>query len=80
MQTTIRKIGNSKGVIIPSAILSALQLEKNIEMEVKNQELIIRAVTPTLRQGWFDGYNASKDDEPLKNMSEMDIELEEWDW
>ncbi|MCF6298474.1 MAG: hypothetical protein L3J01_01190 [Thiomicrorhabdus sp.] len=80
MQTTIRKIGNSKGVIIPSAILNALQLEKNIEMEVKNNELIIRPIAPSLRHGWFDGYSASKDDVPLKNMTETETELEEWDW
>ncbi|MCF6345511.1 MAG: hypothetical protein L3J00_03470 [Thiomicrorhabdus sp.] len=80
MQTTIRKIGNSKGIIIPYAILNTLKLEQHIEMEVKNNELIIRAVMPPLRQGWFDGYSASKDDEPLKNMTETEAELEEWDW
>jgi antitoxin MazE len=79
METAIRKIGNSKGVIIPSTLLNQLNIESEVEMTLQDDSIVIRPVTP-LRKGWFEGYDASKDVEPLMDMQDLDSEQEDWEW
>lgn len=79
MHTTLRKIGNSRGVIIPSVIIEQLHIEEEIDMIIKDGALLLKPSTP-LRKGWFDNYNPSKDVEPLATMTELDSEQEDWEW
>jgi antitoxin MazE len=80
MQTSLRKIGNSRGVIIPSAFIEQLHIENEIEMIVKDGALILRP-SGTPRKGWFDGYDKEKDtEEPLSELVEMESEQDEWEW
>jgi len=53
MIMTVRKIGNSRGVIIPAAILEACGIHSEVDLQIQNRTLIM---TPprTNRQGWFD--------------------------
>ena len=46
METVIRKFGNSKGAIIPAALLKELNLDVNQKIDVKseNGRIIIEAV------------------------------------
>ncbi|WP_218309714.1 AbrB/MazE/SpoVT family DNA-binding domain-containing protein [Alteromonas antoniana] len=46
METVIRKYGNSKGVIIPAALLKELNLDVNekIDVKVENGRIIIAPV------------------------------------
>ncbi|MGA7782912.1 MAG: AbrB/MazE/SpoVT family DNA-binding domain-containing protein [Paraburkholderia sp.] len=52
MKTTIRRMGNSQGVLIPKPILAQLGLEDEVEMEVENDALVIRRPRKTVREGW----------------------------
>lgn len=79
MQATIRKIGNSKGIIIPSSLIEQLHIEDEVEMTIQDGALILRPST-SVRKGWFEGYDPSKDDEPLADMKELDSEQEDWEW
>ncbi|WP_040728685.1 AbrB/MazE/SpoVT family DNA-binding domain-containing protein [Thiomicrorhabdus sp. Kp2] len=79
MQTTLRKIGNSRGVIIPSALIEQLHLENEIELVLQEGALLLKPLTP-LRQDWFKGYDASQDVEPLGEMKDLDSEQEDWEW
>ncbi|BBP44583.1 AbrB/MazE/SpoVT family DNA-binding domain-containing protein [Thiosulfativibrio zosterae] len=79
MQATIRKIGNSKGIIIPIALLNQLQIESEVELTVQDNCLLIQPVA-TPRKGWFDGYDVTQDDEPLAKMSDLPSEEEDWVW
>ncbi|MDX1351639.1 MAG: hypothetical protein R3254_01405 [Thiomicrorhabdus sp.] len=79
MQTTLRKIGNSRGVIIPSALIEQLHLENEIELVLQEGALLLKPLTP-LRQGWFEGFDVSKDIEPLAEMKDLDSEQEDWEW
>ena len=79
MLTSLRKIGNSRGLIIPSAFLEQLQIENEVELILKDGVLLLKPVTP-LRQGWFDGYDPSKDVEPLSELGELESEQEDWEW
>lgn len=79
MQVTLRKIGNSRGVIIPSPIIEQLHLDNTLEMFVQDGVLHLKPANQ-LRKGWFDGYDASKDDTPLAQMKDLESEQEDWQW
>ena len=79
MQTTLRKIGNSRGVIIPSAYIEQLRIKGKVELTLENGVLILKPVTPQ-RQGWFEGYDPSKDTVAISDIEELESEQEEWEW
>jgi antitoxin MazE len=58
MRTTIRKMGNSQGVLIPKPILAQLGLEGEVEMEVENDAIVLRKPKKKARQGWADASEA----------------------
>ncbi len=49
---TIRKMGNSQGVIIPKAVLTQLGLEGEAEMSVERDAIVLRRPRNTVREGW----------------------------
>ena len=53
MRTTIRKIGNSRGVLIPAAFLASCQIEDQVEMQLQDRQIVIKPVRRKLRDGWF---------------------------
>ena len=60
MRTTVRKIGNSRGVLIPAALLAACRIEDEIELRIEAGCLVIEPVRVP-RTGWFDNFAASKE-------------------
>lgn len=54
MLTTIRKVGNSKGVLIPAAFLASCQIEADVDMQLQDGQIVIRPVKRKPRDGWFD--------------------------
>ena len=60
MRITIRRIGNSRGVIIPTAMLQQIGLASECEAEVSVEDgaLVIRVPAKPLRNGWA---NASEE-------------------
>ena len=54
MLTTVRQIGNSKGVLIPAAFLASCNIEDAVNMKIENGQIIISPVTTKRRVGWFD--------------------------
>ena len=79
MRTTLRKVGNSRGVLIPVAFLSECQISNEIEMRQEGRRIIIEPVK-TLRAGWFNGYQAAKDLDAWEGLEETAIEAEDWQW
>lgn len=79
MQVTLKKIGNSRGIIIPSAIIDALHIENELELIIQDGALLLKPGKPS-RQGWFEGYDANKDVEPLSELSDLASEQEDWEW
>lgn len=79
MQVALRKVGNSQAVIIPKAVLLQLGLADKLEMEVKDDKIIL-SVPRTPRSGWAVAAQqiAQSDDDEL-----LDFPLEneeEWVW
>lgn len=53
MNTTIRNIGNSKGIILSKNILAQCKIKSDISVEVQDRHIIITAVKSTpKRKGW----------------------------
>jgi len=53
MKTTLRKMGNSTGVIIPKPFLSELGFESDeVEMTVEDGAIVIRKPAKEARIGW----------------------------
>lgn len=79
MRSTLRKIGNSRGVLIPASFLSACEIEGEIEMHLEGSRIVIEPVS-TPRAGWFDNFQPDADEDAWKEMEESDKENDEWEW
>ena len=78
MRTTIRKLGNSKGIIIPAAFLTSLGIKEIIEIQLKNNSIIITPVQT--REGWYDNYQIEKDDDAWQDFKSLESEESDWEW
>jgi len=79
MRTHLRKIGNSKGILIPSALLAACNLQEEVELKQEGNRLVIEALQSP-RKGWFDSYQAEAESEQEINDELMDEDTDEWAW
>lgn len=67
MKTTIRRIGNSRGVLIPKALLLQSGLHDEVDLVIENGQLVLRPVTESVRVGWAEASReiaAVRDDAP----------------
>ena len=78
MHTYLRKIGNSKGIIIPAAFLESCSLSDKVDLRIEGKTLIIQALKKQ-RAGWFDGYKEEIDDNVWNDILPDDVS-EEWEW
>jgi len=53
MLTSLRQIGNSRGVLIPAVFLASCQIEDQVDMRLQDGQIVIKPVRGTLRDGWF---------------------------
>ena len=54
MEVSIRKMGNSQGVLIPKPVLLQLGLEGTADLQVRDGVIEIRPVRRNPREGWAD--------------------------
>ena len=85
MKTRLIKIGKSKGIRLPRAIIEKVGLEGEIELEVRAYELVIRPAKRKPRDGWGEDFKRMADagddaliDGPLRSLTLFDEE--EWEW
>jgi antitoxin MazE len=82
MQVTIRRMGNSQGVLIPKPLLRQLGLEGQAEMAIEGDALVLRPAKPQVRSGWADASRriaaASEDALALPEFS--NDEDKNWTW
>ena len=52
MKTAIRRMGNSRGVIIPKPVLAQLGLQDEAEMVVEKDCIVLRRPQKRAREGW----------------------------
>ena len=85
METTIVKIGNSHGLIIPKRLLSTLGDSKQVDIQVKDGGLLITALTETkARSNWerqfADAIAKGFAPENVAIDIENDFDKKEWTW
>ncbi|MBK5970832.1 AbrB/MazE/SpoVT family DNA-binding domain-containing protein [Thiorhodovibrio litoralis] len=78
MQTRLRKIGNSKGIIIPAALLSQGGFADKVELRLDAGRLIIEPIKPA-RQDWFQGYDPAQDAYVWGDLA-PDADTRDWEW
>ena len=84
MKASIIKIGNSHGVRIPKPILKQCGFKDEVELEVHNHELVIKAAYAP-RENWENAFMtmAAKGDDKLLDSETITIsewDEEEWEW
>jgi antitoxin MazE len=83
MQSTIRNIGNSKGVILPQNFLKQCFIENEINIEVKDNTIVISPVESQKRKGWAEAFKemAKNGDDKLAIPDVFEDEnLDDWTW
>ena len=56
MVQTIRKIGNSSGVLIPKTMLATCGITDEVEMEILGDSIMLRSTKNKPRQGWDEAF------------------------
>jgi antitoxin MazE len=84
MRTNIVRIGNSRGIRIPKALLEQCKLGETVELEVENDRLVIRPADRP-RQGWDEAFlqMAEHGDDALldeNSLGQTEWDQTEWEW
>jgi antitoxin MazE len=82
MKASIVRIGNSRGVRIPKALLEQCGLKNEVELEVKDGALVLRNPSKP-RQGWEAAFAAAVGqgkDVPLDAHVATAFDESEWEW
>ena len=81
MRASIIKIGNSQGVRIPKPIIEQCGFNNEVELEVQNHELVIKAMKHP-RQNWESAFMtmAANRDDKLLDATTTKWDEEEWEW
>ena len=79
-KTAIRRIGNSRGVILPASVLHEIGASEALNLSIENGRIILEA-TREPRKGWFDnaiGYQATEEERAWESAPLSDDS--EWVW
>lgn len=80
METSIIKIGNSKGLRLSKTILEKYNITEKVELILENEQIIIKPIDKP-RKNWenqFKKMSENKDDKLLINDVFDDENFEEW--
>ena len=82
MQVSVIRIGNSKGIRIPKNVLSQLRIEDKLELEVRENEILLKPIEKKTREGWREALASmrEKDDDVLLFPNITDEEPFDWEW
>ena len=82
MEVSVIRIGNSRGIRLPKTVLQQFSIEDKLEMEVHGEEIVLRPLKKTPREGWraaFEYMHKNGEDFDLLGEFEETEELE-WEW
>ena len=82
MKLKVRKIGNSKGIVIPQKFLKIVQSDKEeIVIEVDEKGILLKSIDQAPRKGWAKAFKrmAKKGDDTLLMPDVFEDEIfEKW--
>ena len=82
MLISVVPIGNSKGIRLPKTILDQLNIVDTLDLEVDNQQIILKPIVNNPRKGWekeFIKMHELNEDIILVDNS-SNSEAFEWEW
>lgn len=84
MKARVVRIGNSKGIRIPKAVIEQCHLHGVVELEIQQGQLVIRSAAK-VRAGWdqaFEQMHRQGDDQLLdqESASASEWDRKEWTW
>jgi antitoxin MazE len=80
MHAHLISIGNSKGIRIPSALLRQYNMQDEVEICPGKDEIIIRPVTRSPREGWDRAFAAMHEIGDDALLIDDSLDLETWEW
>ncbi|AEF82716.1 AbrB/MazE/SpoVT family DNA-binding domain-containing protein [Leadbettera azotonutricia] len=82
MLVSVVPIGNSKGIRIPKNILTQLNIENEVEMNMHNNEIIIKRIEKKPRSGWEEAFQKmhKEGDDNLLLQEQIQDDSFEWEW
>lgn len=83
MKSTIRNIGNSKGIILPQNILKECQIQYEVNVEVRDKTIVISPVEEQKRKGWAEAFQEmakNGDDQLIIPDVFEDEDFSDWTW
>jgi antitoxin MazE len=84
MKARVVRIGNSRGIRIPKAVIEQCHLHGAVDLEIQQGQLVIRSATKA-RSGWdeaFEQMHRHGDDQLLdrKSASTSTWDRKDWTW
>jgi len=85
MKTKLVRIGNSQGIRIPKPVIEEIGLSEEIEMILKDNQIILRSADQT-RKGWDSAFErmAEEQDDQLIDKEKVEAPSKwdetEWTW
>jgi len=86
MKIKIVKIGNSKGIRIPKVLLHQTGISEEVNLEVKNNQIILKPVDRPARYGWNSAFALMSEHGDDKLIDEESLAVQssfddtDWDW
>ena len=78
MKTSIVRIGKSQGIYIPRPLLEQCGLRDEVEMEIRDDGLLIRRVAEP-RSGWDDAFRRMREQDDDALVDEGSSAATRWD-
>jgi antitoxin MazE len=82
MRLPIRRIGNSKGIILPQAVIRQCGFQEEVEVTVEGESLVITKPARKPREDWEEGLKKmvkAGDDRLMMDFPNR-FDVEEWEW
>jgi len=82
MLVSVVAIGNSKGIRLPKTILDQLHVSDKLDLEVENQQIILKPVNSIPRIGWNEAFITmhNEREDSLLITDSNEVEAFEWEW
>jgi antitoxin MazE len=82
MLVSVVPIGNSKGIRLPKTIIEQLNVSDKLDLEVENQQIILKPVHSITREGWIQSFQQMHQDknDNLLMGDVVENEAFEWEW
>ena len=82
MKARVVRIGNSRGIRIPKAVIEQCHLHGTVDLEIQDGQLVIRSASK-VREGWaqaFEHMHRQRDDQLLDRESASKWDRKKWTW